>query len=312
MKEIGKKLQEKRIAAGLDIEDVSAKTRLTAKHIKALEDGDISFFHDDLSYLRFFVKSYCEVVALPFDEVKDELRQSIEGYTTGFVLEKQNAQDQTNRSIVTNIKENHPKVSVGTPDSGRKKMHVDGSFISLVAVFIGVALILAAAFFMWTGSDKGDSQPPVNDQPIADVENGNDKADQNQNADKPQTDTQTDAKEEPKDMVIRMESPTVYTLENVKAGDTLKIETTFNGSSSGYSLTINGKEVKEEGVYNYQQTAKSEIKVEKGMKISLYIGCMVNVDIKINGEVVKTDGSINPSTFPGVCPSQTIDFKIGE
>ena len=41
MKEIGKILQEKRIAAGLDIEAVSAKTRLTPKHIKALEEGDI-------------------------------------------------------------------------------------------------------------------------------------------------------------------------------------------------------------------------------------------------------------------------------
>ncbi len=61
MEEIGKLLKEKRLELGLTIEEVSEKTRLTQKHIKALEEGDISFFHDDLSYLRFFVKSYCEV-----------------------------------------------------------------------------------------------------------------------------------------------------------------------------------------------------------------------------------------------------------
>lgn len=309
MKEIGKKLQEQRIAAGLDIEAVSAKTRLTSKHIKALEEGDISFFHDDLSYVRFFVKSYCEVVGADFDDLKDDLRKCIDSYTTDIVVGKQNETEQKNRKIVSNIQEHKPKVSV--TETPTKRKHAETSFVSLIAVFVVIALLLGGAAFMWV-TQGNKPETPQNDLPIAEVEKDDkeDKDQQNQQEAKPNNDVDQD-KVEVKEMNIEMKTPTSYVIDYVKEGETLKIETTFNGSSSGYSLTINGKDVKEEGVYQFQQTATSEIKVEKNMKISLYIGCMVNTDIKINGKVVKTDKSINPSVFPGACPSQTIDFEIG-
>ena len=81
MEKIGNMLKEKRIELGMSVEDISEKTRLTTKHIKALEEGDISFFHEDLSYLRFFVKSYCDAVGIDFEDMKDELRESIDDYT---------------------------------------------------------------------------------------------------------------------------------------------------------------------------------------------------------------------------------------
>lgn len=296
MKEIGKILQEKRIAAGLDIEAVSAKTRLTPKHIKALEEGDISFFHDDLSYVRFFVKSYCEVVGADFDDLKDTLRKSIDDYTTDIVVVKKNEVEQKNRKIVTNIKENAPKVSVGEVKS--KKSQNTGFITLIVALVVIVALLGGAALKLLNKSDNQEGKP--NDLPIAEVE-------KNENGETASNEEVKEAKE----MSITMKTPTSYVIDYVKVGEVLKIESTFNGSSSGYSVTINGKDVKTEGVYQYQQTAKSEIKVEKNMKISIYIGCMVNVDMKINGKVVKTDESINPTVFPGACPSQIIDFEIG-
>lgn len=296
MKEIGRKLQEKRLAAGLEIEDVSNKTRLTAKHIKSLEEGDISFFHDDLSYLRFFVKSYCEVVGADFDDFKDELRMTIDSYTTDIVVGKQQEVEEKNRKIVSNIQENKPKVKVGE-ELGKRKMFGDTSFVSLIAIFVVIFLLLGGAAVKWLGDDS--NKAPQEDQPIAEVENET----------KPNIDEENVVEE--KEMSINMKTPTSYVIDYVKEGETLKIETTFNGSSSGYSVTVNGTDVKTDGLYQYQQTAVSEVKVEKGMKISLYIGCMINTDIKINGKVVKTDESINPSVYPGVCPSQTIDFEIG-
>lgn len=53
MEDFSKLLKEKREQAGLSIDDVCEKTRLTQKHIKALEDGNMEFFRDDLSYMRF-------------------------------------------------------------------------------------------------------------------------------------------------------------------------------------------------------------------------------------------------------------------
>lgn len=105
---------------------------------------------------------------------------------------------------------------------------------------------------------------------------------------------------------------TDYTINNVKEGEKLKVETKFNGSNSGYSVTVDEKDIRENKIFNVGQTATSEIEVKKGTKISIYIGCMVQTDIKINGKVVKTDSSINPSTYPGYCPSNTLTFTVGE
>ena len=93
MEKIGNMLKEKRIELGMSVEDISEKTRLTTKHIKALEEGDISFFHEDLSYLRFFVKSYCDAVGIDFEDMKDELRESIDDYTMTSVQSAQLSQD---------------------------------------------------------------------------------------------------------------------------------------------------------------------------------------------------------------------------
>ena len=38
MEKIGNMLKEKRIELGMSVEDISEKTRLTTKHIKALEE----------------------------------------------------------------------------------------------------------------------------------------------------------------------------------------------------------------------------------------------------------------------------------
>ena len=66
MEKIGNMLKEKRIELGMSVEDISEKTRLTTKLFKALEEGEISFFHEDLSYFRFFVKSYCDACGIDF------------------------------------------------------------------------------------------------------------------------------------------------------------------------------------------------------------------------------------------------------
>ncbi|MDE6195628.1 MAG: helix-turn-helix domain-containing protein, partial [Erysipelotrichaceae bacterium] len=76
MKKIGLLLKQRREELGLSIEEVSHRTRLTIKYIKAIEEGDISYFKDDLSYLRFFLRSYCETIDLDFCELKDLLNES--------------------------------------------------------------------------------------------------------------------------------------------------------------------------------------------------------------------------------------------
>ena len=56
MKEIGATLKKRREELGYTLEEMSNKTRISVAQLKALEDGDLEFFKDDLSYVRYFVR----------------------------------------------------------------------------------------------------------------------------------------------------------------------------------------------------------------------------------------------------------------
>lgn len=307
MEKIGNMLKEKRIERGMSVEDISEKTRLTTKHIKALEEGDISFFHEDLSYLRFFVKSYCDAVDIDFEDVKDELRNSINDYTMTFAHSEQLSHEEIEHNIAKSEKLSKVQTAdVKQTRKRRRRTKPDVSLISLVAIIGVVVLVLMFAFIIFMQTDSGKDKKPVNNMPIA-GENDKDAYPSDQEKQK-----EEQKKEQVKELEIVKNDVTDYTINHVSATEKLKIETKFNGSNSGYSVTVDEKDIRENKIYNVGQTAKSEIEVKKGTKISIYIGCMVQTDIKINGKVVKTDSSINPSTYPGYCPSNTLTFTVGE
>ena len=73
-------LKAKREELHLSIADVSERTRLTERYIIALEERDIHAFEDDLSYLRYFVRAYCDAVGVPFEEVRQDIQEALDEY----------------------------------------------------------------------------------------------------------------------------------------------------------------------------------------------------------------------------------------
>ena len=81
MKEIGATLKKRREELGYTLEEMSNKTRISVAQLKALEDGDLEFFKDDLSYVRYFVRFYCQALYLDFDPLRDQLSQDLDQFT---------------------------------------------------------------------------------------------------------------------------------------------------------------------------------------------------------------------------------------
>lgn len=311
MEKIANRLKEQREKMNLSIEDVSKKTRLTIKHIKALESGDLAFFNDDLAYLRFFIKSYCNAVDLDFEEIKDELRQTIDDYTTSSIKNNEVKKDEIKKSIakhkpltkVGNVEDNHNTFV----DKGSK---IDGSKITMIvaAIAIVVVVVLSISMLVKNVGNKevvNNNEQTQDEIPLAPVDQDKNQQEENQQEEVVQ-------KEEKKEMEIVKDDISDYTINYLTEGDVLVIESTFNGANTGYSVTVDGKDVMQNQVYKIGETSKSEVKVKKGTKISLWYGCMVEVNIKVNGKVVKTDDSINPSVWPGACPTAILTFTIGE
>lgn len=73
-------LRKRRQDLGLSIQDVSAQTRLAPEYIKAIEENDLDVFSDDLSFVRYFIQSYCQALGVNWEAVQPEVEGSIKHY----------------------------------------------------------------------------------------------------------------------------------------------------------------------------------------------------------------------------------------
>lgn len=310
MENIGNKLKEKRIERGLTIEEVSKKTRLTQKHIKALEDGNIEFFHDDLSYLRFFVKSYCEILDVDFEEVKDELRMNVKDYTTSFTNSLHLEHEEIEKHVANANKDKLSSINKVNKNvrTRKKRRKPDVSLLSLIAIVVVVVMVIILTFVVYLRSNTSKKPPIANDnQPIANVQENPIGIANPAEEEKKKKEEEAAKEAEKKELEVVKNGEKSYTIENVKNGDELLFEVYFAGSNSGFSASVDGKvlgEPKAE-VYKYLTTAKGSIKVNKGSKIQIYIGYLLKTEIKVNGKAVKIDDAVVNSG-----KAHTLEFTV--
>lgn len=299
MDKIGNLLKQKRLEKGMTIEAVSEKTRLTTKHIKAIEEGDISYFKDDLSYLRFFLKAYCDALDLDFDLIKGDLQESINDYTFNFTRETLMEHAQIEQGIQrTNEKMKQP----GQGTNKKQKMQrlrnwknhhrIDMSLISFLAIIVVILIGLIFAFVMWfqgskdTGSDMTENKPPIatptythDPDPV------------------PEVPISEPEEEEPKEMAITKESDdssqAIYAIENLKADDEIDIEVTFSSDSS-FRVLVNDKELSDppRGIRPYRTVLHVREKAAANKKIVLAFGFMWHNSIKINGKQLEIPAAL--------------------
>lgn len=101
MKDIGIKLKAKRTELKLSYKDVSKMTKMPEDHIRAIEDGDIEHFQNDITYLRFYLRAYCKVLGISFDDVRDEFDHSIDEFTQTLSLKAIKEREEIEDSIAT-------------------------------------------------------------------------------------------------------------------------------------------------------------------------------------------------------------------
>ncbi|MEG0958004.1 MAG: helix-turn-helix domain-containing protein [Erysipelotrichaceae bacterium] len=293
MEKIGALLKSKRLEVGLTIEEVSAKTRLTTKHIRAIEEGDISYFRDDLSYLRYFLRSYCDVLGINFDDIKGELMTSIDDYTSTSLMNKVNEHEKIEENITQRAK-------IITKPKVKEHKKINKNDLSIVSLFAIVGVVIVALIFAFVtyvlpniGKDKETTGgvPP-----------------QSTNTPKPEKDVNDKDKEENKDtkpttnLMIKEIAPDTYEIENVVANSDLNIDITFE-SNSWFAMYLDNVTLNEplSKVYNFQEKISYKTKAVLNQKIGIRFGYMANHKILVNGVEVKLNptitSDINPTTI---------------
>ena len=245
MDKIGSLLKQKRLEKGMTIEEVSEKTRLTIKHIKAIEEGDISYFKDDLSYLRFFLKAYCNALDIDFDLIKGDLQNSISDYTLSFSRETMMEHAQIEQGIQRtneNLKQPGQKKSKKLNMQGLKnwkyKHRIDMSLVSFLAIIVVILIGLIFAFVMWFQGNKGAGDDVTENKPPVATPTYSKDPEPTPNI------TIKEPVEEKKEMAITKTSEdstqAIYSIENLTAEDEIDIEITF-ASDSSFRVLVDDK-----------------------------------------------------------------------
>lgn len=135
MKEIGATLKKRREELGYTLEEMSNKTRISVAQLKALEDGDLEFFKDDLSYVRYFVRFYCQALYLDFDPLRDQLSQDLDQFTETMSLKAIHDREEMQSNI-------EKKISRASGTLKKEKKKIDYSLVSLLAVIAVMQCLL--------------------------------------------------------------------------------------------------------------------------------------------------------------------------
>ncbi len=293
MDKIGSLLKQKRLEKGMTIEEVSEKTRLTIKHIKAIEEGDISYFKDDLSYLRFFLKAYCNALDIDFDLIKGDLQNSISDYTLSFSRETMMEHAQIEQGIQRtneNLKQPGQKKSKKLNMQGLKnwkyKHRIDMSLVSFLAIIVVILIGLIFAFVMWFQGNKGAGDDVTENKPPVATPTYSKDPEPTPNI------TIKEPVEEKKEMAITKTSEdstqAIYSIENLTAEDEIDIEITF-ASDSSFRVLVDDKELSDppRGIQPYRTVLHVREKAVPNKKILLAFGFMLNNSVKINGKQVE-------------------------
>ncbi len=66
-----KVLRELRIAAGMEIEDISRRTGINRRYLAAIENGDFATLPGDV-YARGYIREYAKCLSIPFTQAVQE------------------------------------------------------------------------------------------------------------------------------------------------------------------------------------------------------------------------------------------------
>lgn len=311
MIKIGKKLQARRRELKLTYADVSKMTKLSVPHLKAIENGDIEYFKEDLTYLRFYVRSYCKAVDIPYENFKDDVSESVEEYTNTLTMKIQEEHKKSEQAIQEKVKNKQGIQEMLNENKGprfakkdrtsiqqnaqttsrfRKARRLDLPFLSLLVVIVIIAAIL---IYVGVNSVLDTSKAPKDDTPkVSDKAPTPEKEDPSETEEKQQ--------EQALKLAFTKDSVSAYSVANLKENDALKIEITFKDRCWFDGQLNNGTipNAVTNTTFEPGQTFTYDGFAKANDVYSFVFGYFPGTIIKVNGEVVPLDESL--ATASGV------------
>ena len=281
MLEVGRILMEERLKQGLTVEDISARTRFNVSQIEAIERGDLDYFKDDLSYVKFFVQFYCKTLGIDFSRFKDEFDQNMVTYTTMLTQQEVESLRKANEKLKKKVQGHKKK---------RKKLRLrmDASVISMLIIASVMIGALGFAFGRYIFPDMMNNQnkeePAITTPMITITENTT-------------TSTSNVIVKEACKFELKQEHYNTYNV--VYSGDCEDIVVKVKFAHRTWvDATINGERTttpKSNYTYGTGDEIEYHIPVTTDSKLTLNMGYFKGNQFFINDEMIELDSSIKNS-----------------
>lgn len=306
METIGDILKEKRLELDYTLDDMSVKTKLSKIQLKAIEEGNISFFKDDLSYLTYFVRYYANALGIDYDEIRRDLDETISGYTNTLSISRMKDLERIDQSVAQRkVSTQKKKASIH-----KKDLASIGMIVLALAILIGLGFVFVKVIIPAFQSDPKDivARPiPPNIDNGEGTGDGNGEGTGQQPEEKPE-----ETPEEPANFTVSKAADLENTYDIIGWKDTddvlfevnVKVSTTLRFTLDGAVQTTPEPGV----VYNAGDLIPLTTKAMKDKVLEISLGFPLNNEIAINGELIELDASVTSSRT-----AKTVTFRfIGE
>jgi cytoskeletal protein RodZ len=270
---------------------MSEKTKVPLIKLQAIEDDNIAYFKEELTYLKFYVRYYFNALHLNFDDYKDVFNATIDTYTETAQLIKTQEMRDLHQRVANGANKQLQKANVSVRKRPQKAIRSDLAFISMIVVGLLIVLSLLFVFFQSIlpilAQDRDNKQVIVIPNPI---EHKKDEVDE--------------PAEEPEDPIVftvvksatrdKNGQLTNYNVSGYTEGDTVTIEVEVVSTKSWISSKVDGvstvnpprRDYLRGEIYTLIVTAKP------GSLIEVYIGNLNRQILRINGSVVVMDAQL--------------------
>lgn len=271
MLEIGNSLKERREELGFSLKQMSDKTRVPVNKLQAIENGDLKYFENDFTYLKFYIRYYCNALHLDFEVFRDQLDLALDEFS-----------NTTKMLKISEINEIQDRVKerINKP-LNRKKFDI--SFISFVSsiVLLVITLLLVFVFLILPNLNK-DEEALINNNntdipsPIEDID-----------------DVDTEVEETPKVLSISQIDSVNYEITGFN--DLQELAMLINFKSNAYvRIRVDGDKAVNlpSKLYNVGSTLDFKFNAANDTILEVYIGWMNGNTISINDIVIPIDSEI--------------------
>ncbi|QIK70908.1 transcriptional regulator [Erysipelothrix sp. HDW6C] len=282
---------------------MSSKTKLSTIQLNAIEEGNIQFFKDDLSYLSYFVRYYANALNINYDELRLELDNTINAYTDSVSLSQIQKQDE----ITSNVKKKANSSNRGpstTMKRAKRPLKMDVPTIGLLVLAIAILVSMVYVGIKYVGPMLANRDDDPIQKPEISIP-GTEKPGEGE-AEKPE-EKPTEPEKPTSELVVKKIDETNYEISGWKEGADTTFEFQFvNASWMSFMEDGNLMPTPNQAVYEAGSNAKAIVKASKGKVFDANFGNINGNTINLNGVKVEIDPAIATTDVA------TLTFKFVE